>query len=70
MYDSTLSVSKNCMEYRYNPPNTILVSFQTLDQNNVIQILMINEGSMPNKSKGCIYPESKNRLKINFERTS
>jgi hypothetical protein len=22
-YDCTLSVSNNCMEYRYNPPSTI-----------------------------------------------
>ncbi len=43
-YDCTLSVSTNCVEYGYNPPNTNLVSFQTLDQNNVIQIGVNNQG--------------------------
>jgi hypothetical protein len=32
------------MEYGYDPPNTIYVSFQTLDKNNVIQIRMNNQG--------------------------
>ena len=32
------------LEYRYNPQNTIYVSFQTLDKNDVIQMRMNNQG--------------------------
>ncbi len=32
------------MEYGYNPPNTIYVSFQILDKNDVIQRRMNNQG--------------------------
>jgi hypothetical protein len=32
------------MEYRYNPLNTIWVSFQTLNKNNFIQKQMNNQG--------------------------
>ncbi len=38
------SVSKTCIEYGYNPPNTILVSFQVLDKKDVIQMQMNNQG--------------------------
>jgi hypothetical protein len=71
MYDCTLSVSKNCMEYRYNLPITIHVSFQILDQNDVIQIGMNNQEFNAEQIKRInIYPESKNHLKINSERMS
>ncbi len=32
------------MEYGYNPPNIIYVSFQSLDNNDIIQIQMNNQG--------------------------
>ena len=55
---------QNCMEYGYNPPNTIQVYSQILDKNNVIQIRMNNQGFNAEQiTQIYIYPDSKNRLK-------
>jgi hypothetical protein len=57
---------QNCMEYGYNLPSTIQVSFQTLDEKDVIQIQMNNQGFNAGQITWIyiyIYPESKNHLK-------